>query len=877
MANLSKMIEISRGMKTSVRETVCEEEYEDICKLSNVFEYIPDDRPVKLYFDADHIFSENFEKYSDVVAMKILRIHLHHLSSAIFQLYLPDEPIFSVAESHSKRRLKNGKEVWGYSFHIVVTNIIAYKKDQRSIVDKLNKLVRELQSNARYHHQFQRDRDVVLCNSLYTTCESMMEGMVNAFDTSVYNTGQQKIRALYSSKDGEDRPFNLVKYDEIIFTDNKHSMTFNDMVITGFISENAMLYVPFVDEDEVETEKKSISKPDVEMDEEMVSKYIDYAEICDLRVFQHDYNKYYKFSRASANLGVPFYIFDNIVKKPEAGNYDYDKNLIMYETPHNESKCKLGWRFIYAFAKESDSKKKAELDVKYEAICRKKKKDEKMEMKKSLLDDVEESDNLVGICDGDESGAAKVILLNHPDWIYCNQILYVHNQETGMWSNNRCVQDLIISKYADQLDILSQNRKKKTGKNYSHCTKKCADLYPKLKQFTLDDNWVERTENSSRGYLLYKNGYYDLKKNKFYDSKTNKYDAEIVFIYRIDHDYIKPNQEDLQYMETIRQRIFFLSLGEEQGQYLLELIARGISGEKMKRIFFGLGPSNSGKSIISKAISLSCGQYVGNFNAENLALSNSSGDEAQRLRWAYLLKDKRIILSNEMTTKGKIDGNMVKKISSGGDTLIGRVHGGCETQYVPQFFAIIFANDIPVIEPYDDGVDKRTIIGSFNKCFVLEPKHELELEKDDKLENEMVTLKFQQAFVNLLVKTYITYVQEDSFDYIPEEIHQSKMDWLGVNSSKNDQRFSAILEFTNKFELTNNEDDFTVSSEILLWINMNAKGISSKKFIIEMKKYCLLQDYTNIVSKKKSINGSKCSGWVGIRNIDSVEKPDANV
>ena len=86
--------------------------------------------------------------------------------------------------------------------------------------------------------------------------------------------------------------------------------------------------------------------------------------------------------------------------------------------------------------------------------------------------------------------------------MYCNHILYVHNQDTGMWSTNISVHDFIISKYSDKLDILSQDEKKK-GKN----SKKCQDIYPKLKQFTLDDNWVERTENSSRGYLLYKNGY----------------------------------------------------------------------------------------------------------------------------------------------------------------------------------------------------------------------------------------------------------------------------------------------------------------------------------------------------------------------------------
>ena len=48
MANTSNMIEFSIGMKNSVRKTVNEGEYEGICKFANCFEYIPDDRPVKL-------------------------------------------------------------------------------------------------------------------------------------------------------------------------------------------------------------------------------------------------------------------------------------------------------------------------------------------------------------------------------------------------------------------------------------------------------------------------------------------------------------------------------------------------------------------------------------------------------------------------------------------------------------------------------------------------------------------------------------------------------------------------------------------------------------------------------------------------------------
>ena len=80
-------------------------------------------------------------------------------------------------------------------------------------------------------------------------------------------------------------------------------------------------------------------------------------------------------------------------------------------------------------------------------------------------------------------------------------------------------------------------------------------------------------------------------------------------MYRIDHDYCVPNETDLLYIDSIKERLFLKSLEEEQGNYLLQLLSRAISGEKMKRLFFGLGPLNSGKIVISKAISLSSGQY----------------------------------------------------------------------------------------------------------------------------------------------------------------------------------------------------------------------------------------------------------------------------
>jgi hypothetical protein len=93
--------------------------------------------------------------------------------------------------------------------------------------------------------------------------------------------------------------------------------------------------------------------------------------------------------------------------------------------------------------------------------------------------------------------------------------------------------------------------------------------------------------------------------------------------------------------------------------------------------------SNTGKGIFTKACQLSLGQYCGSFTAETLANNNNSGDEAQKMRWVYLLRHKRLVISNEITNNRPLNSNLIKKICSGGDALQGRVHGGLETEFIP--------------------------------------------------------------------------------------------------------------------------------------------------------------------------------------------------
>lgn len=489
------------------------------------------------------------------------------------------------------------------------------------------------------------------------------------------------------------------------------------------------------------------------------------------------------------------------------------------------------------------------------------------------IDNKKVEEKIEGIMDGDDAGAGKVILKHYPHWKCCHSILYVFDDTTGMWSDKVDVHNRIISRLSLHLNIIKNTKDglEYTGKNYANCNHKRKEIYPYIRENCVDDDWMMRTQNTSLGKILFKNGYYDFGRSVFVegsiiskeDETENGYNPEIVFYNRIDHNYVPFSVEDNQYMETIRQRLFTLSLGEDVGDYLILNLARGLAGDQMKKILFGLGMSNSGKGILTKGCQLSMGQYCGTFTAENLAFNNSNNDEAQKMRWALLLKSKRLIISNEITNNKSLNGNMIKKLCSGGDTLQGRKHGEHEEEFIPQFLTIVLANDIPEIKPYDDAVQNRVRVYSYTKSFVDEPANEYELRKDPNLEKEMQTLQFQRCFIGLLIKSYLSFQHNKRVENEPEQVIVAKTEWMG---SKEDN--DIFNKFQQKYEFTNIIDDYVLSEDIKNWV-VGTKEMSFMKFVMDLKKYAVINKYENVINKPKKIKKVNYQSWRGIKLIST--------
>lgn len=472
-----------------------------------------------------------------------------------------------------------------------------------------------------------------------------------------------------------------------------------------------------------------------------------------------------------------------------------------------------------------------------------------------------------------DTDAVEVILKKYPHWVFCRGDLYVYDKTTGLWDTTETAHYRVIISLCDDLFILTEDKDgiiKKTKNSYGNTEVLMRKLPKLIKTKCENNNWIEIQQYSSLGKILFTNGYYDFKLSKFYDVDEKGFNfPHILFMGKINRPFNNFTDEDMEYMDSIKKRFFHDPLGKDMGDFLALNIARALAGDKMKRICFGLGETQCGKSVLTTAIKLSCGDYVGSFNGENLAYRNSSADEAQNMRWAMLLRFKRLIFSNEMRNTTPLNGNDLKKMSSGGDSIIGRTHGGNETDFILHFLAFCMANDLPKIKPYDDAVSHRVKVFSYKKRFVENPSNEFELQLDPNIQNEIMTERFQSVFVGMLIREYMWFAESGFIETEPDEAILAKAEWIN-------EECSFVEKFKIDFEITNDEKDFILSSKIESWIDSHKLGISMTKFGVDMNKYVKINDLKNVLSKNKKINGKVQKAWFGIKEIQYVADKNDN-
>jgi hypothetical protein len=432
--------------------------------------------------------------------------------------------------------------------------------------------------------------------------------------------------------------------------------------------------------------------------------------------------------------------------------------------------------------------------------------------------------------DIDELECSRQLIKDYPYWKCFQNQLWVYDELSGLWTNNTITQKRIIIDYGRGI-------KPRTDAGRSSILNTIISICP------FDKNW----KSNSNHCLLFNNGYYDSKIDIFYKD----FNPNIIFFNKINQDWIIG---ETNYLNSIYNRLFIQPLGLEVGEYFLEQLARGLFCDNPKRILFGLGEPGAGKSVLAKAITNACGEYIGTFNAENLAFNKGSSDEASQMRWMMLLKNCRIIFSNELKKDVELNANSIKKLT-GRDNLVARTHCAEETTFYVDYLPVVFANDIPKIKDYDEATDNRLRIASYTKKYVTEPKNDDELLEDPCIKEEIETDLFKTTLLQLLVNSYKKFKNKECIT--PQAVINSKKDW-GIETT------DIISVFLQDFTLTNNEEDYIESKDIIEWLK--GKDITITKFGREMNKYCLKNNLDLVKSKNKKISGKSSTCWVGIKS-----------
>jgi hypothetical protein len=570
---------------------------------------------------------------------------------------------------------------------------------------------------------------------------------------------------------------------------------------------------------------------------------------------------------------------------------DKDKQLALKQQQKEERQQKKEQQEAEREQKKKDKKEQQEATKQSKEIEKERKREEKesayLEKDKKILletiakyttedgriilpagiqftDDIEDS-NTKWLLDGcmTDLDAAKKLFELYPHWITCQGEMYVFDYTSGMYSSNTIIYNKIIAQHSDFLHIMLKDEThnkdwyRSDCRSYGNTSVMLDKIITLLKTLNINNDWLKQSQSSSLGKILFENGYYDFMERKFYDTFNSKY----VFFGKIHHKFQAFLDEDLEYMESIKQRLFYNSLGKEVGDYFILQLARGLSGECMKRMLFAIGDTNCGKGVITSATSLSIGDYFGSFNAESIAHRETSQDEAQIMRWVMLLRYKRIIISNEMKSGITLNGNFIKKIASGGDPLIGRTHCKEETEFNTHFLPIALDNDMSKITPYDDAVDTRVRCLTFNKSFVdREPENELELKMDLNIKEELKDLRFQRCFVGILLKAHCDYLDNEKKENEPEGVKNSKKDLIETTTDKN-----PLNVLLRDYEITNNDKDSVKSSELQDWLDAKKLGISITRLGRELNKYATINKLENLKHKDKKVAGKTSKYWFGIK------------
>ena len=240
-----------------------------------------------------------------------------------------------------------------------------------------------------------------------------------------------------------------------------------------------------------------------------------------------------------------------------------------------------------------------------------------------------------------------------------------------------------------------------------------------------------------------------------------------------------------------------------------------------------MGDTGAGKGILQLFLKACFGDYISVVSAslyQKTHNNNNNGPTPERRK----LQCCRIALSQEAEMGFSFDGNDIKILCGGGDTVSCRGLREDPREIRVQCVHIHLANDSPSIIPADDAVKDRVRYIPFNTQFKCEddPKYDPKLHKirDPKLKKKIDdrSTGLSDAFFFLAMDGYKEYLLKDSLAETKSIMKET------------DEYFDSETTWDNlirdRYEITKNPDDYIKLLDLEYYIKSNSMEISRRKF-----------------------------------------------
>jgi len=732
MSTTSEMIAYTTRMDTRDTRSANATKFLEELSSHNCFELIPDDRPVKLYYDVDIKKSVDDGPTLLEEAPRLLDGLLQCFETYFGEKY--DASQIGITTSHSASFIPYTKTepISKVSFGFIFNNIISLKCHQKRIVNHLNKFALECIDS--------EDLQVFYTNGDNT----------EVFDSAPYSNGMQKIRCLHSSKPDERRPKKLLRG------------TTQQCIITAFIPNDAHL---------IAMEEPSRTTPEFtpEMNSDTNQFIFKYAIEKGLLTRYAQSGQYKNWIKVGWIIKNTFndcnlwHVFSAL------GNKEYDKEKCNDVWDNMERKGGVKMGTLIHLMRQTDEKNNTSFV---------KEMFQQLKPKKSI--------SLSQVLDPYASSLIISKTLKNT-LVLCKEKWFMLT-ESQLWKQQNEPSYYIIREFHTYLDAVKEGIDKQIAQSEGEAKEKLLNVLKEwLKTYTLiskpgylsvltknlraqlaDDSFENKLDNNP-GKLAFKNGIVDLE-TKHFEKGIHWND----FITQtIPYDYIPA---DTSYIKSVLKPT--LNNNDDHLDYYLSVVGYSLIGlpQLEKSAYFIIDKTNGGKGDNGKSF---CFELFRKLLPNYIQRSKSSLLDSKNTKihkQLATMKGARLVFLEEMPREKLINTDLLKELADG-HAIENEVMFGTTELINIMFKLFALSNHTPKIDPKEQAIYNRYKQISFGSHFdrtgerkVADPEN-LKFIADPKLEATLLRDHRNEIF-SLLVEYANLYYTRKGLPAIPEQFQK---------------------------------------------------------------------------------------------------------